>query len=71
MQNSNHTIVSGNHFKNNKVYGIYYRDGNDYAIITNNGATDNLDARFDIYVSSPVLKDRLQLNGNFGRLFVK
>jgi hypothetical protein len=28
---------------NNTFYGIYYHDGNDYAMIINNDATENMD----------------------------
>jgi len=69
IENANHTIVAGNHFKNNTIYGIYYNTGNDYAIIKDNDTTDNLNANYDIYISTPRSGGNIQIDQNFGRIY--
>jgi parallel beta-helix repeat protein len=69
VENTNHTIVTGNHFRNNGIYGVYYGAGNDYAIISNNDATGNLDENYDIYIKSPLSGRNAQISQNFGRIY--
>jgi parallel beta-helix repeat protein len=69
VENTNHTIVTGNHFRNNGIYGIYYKTGNDYATITNNDATGNLNKDYDIYIATPKSSDNMNLDQNFGRIY--
>lgn len=69
IENTNHTIVIGNQFRNNTIYGIYYNTGNDYATIKDNDATDNLNQNYDIYINTPNSKENININQNFGRTY--
>jgi len=69
VENTNHTIVVGNHFRNNTIYGIYYNTGNDYAIIKDNDATDNINENYDIYINTPRSGGNVHIDQNFGRIY--
>ncbi|MQY62253.1 hypothetical protein GH146_03065 [archaeon] len=69
IENTNHTIVVGNHFRNNTIYGIYYNTGNDYAIIKDNDATDNIHENYDIYINTPRSGGNVHIDQNFGRIY--
>jgi hypothetical protein len=69
IENTNHTIVTGNNFKNNTIYGIYYNTGNDYAVIKGNDATDNNNENYDIYINTPRQGGNVHIDQNFGRIY--
>jgi hypothetical protein len=69
IENTNHTKVVGNHFKNNTIYGIYYNTGNDYAVIKDNDATDNLNENYDIHINTPRSRGNIHIDPNFGRIY--
>jgi hypothetical protein len=69
VSSTNGITVTSSVFTENGNNGIFLNDGNSYAIIQSNNCNDNLDALYDIYITTPPTSGTSLVANNFGRTY--